>query len=58
MKDPIDHLKNLSLQESIITEEEFAEIDLEIEATIAEAVKFAEESPEPDLDSIYTNIYA
>lgn len=58
VKDPIDHLKNLSLQEDILTEAEFDEIDQEVESIINEAVKFAEESPEPDLDSVYTNIYA
>jgi pyruvate dehydrogenase E1 component alpha subunit len=58
VKDPIDHLKAISLEEGLITEEDLARIDEEVEAEIEEAVRFAEESPLPDIDSMYENIYA
>lgn len=57
-QDPIEKFKDLTLRDGIITEAQFDEISKEIESTIADAVKFAEESPEPDLDSIYENVYA
>ena len=58
MKDPIDTFKTMSLNEGLITAEEIDRIDEEVNDTIDEAVRFAEESPEPDLDSLYDNVYA
>ena len=58
LKDPIDRLKNLSLEEGLITQNEIALIDNEVGSAIDEAVRFAEESPDPELKSLYDHVYA
>ena len=58
LKDPIDRLKNLSLEEGLITQDEIALIDNEVGSAIDEAVRFAEESPDPELESLYDHVYA
>jgi pyruvate dehydrogenase E1 component alpha subunit len=58
LKDPIEHFRFVSLQDGLITEDELTAISVEVEATVDEAVRFAEESPEPGLDSLYDNVYA
>ena len=55
-RDPIDHVKML-LQAAKATEEELKAIDNEIKAIVAEAVQFAQESPEPDPSELYTDVY-
>ena len=57
VKDPIERFKTMSLAEGLITQEEVAEAERETADTISEAAGFAEESPEPDLDSLYENVY-
>ena len=57
-RDPIEIFKALSLEEELIDSEEISAIDGEVEATIGEAVRFAEESPVPDLDARFDNVYA
>ena len=55
-RDPIDHVKML-LEEAKATEDELKAIDNEIKAIVAEAVQFAQESPEPDPSELYTDVY-
>ena len=55
-RDPIDHVKML-LQAAKATEDELKAIDNEIKAIVAEAVQFAQESPEPDPSELYTDVY-
>ena len=57
-KDPIETLKVLSLEEGLMDEEKISAIEEEVAATIGEAERFAEESPEPDVDSLLDNVYA
>ena len=56
-KDPISSFKNLALSEGLIDEAEIARIDAEVEATVEEAVRFAEESDDPSPESLYENVY-
>ena len=56
--DPIERLKELGLGEGLVTESELALIDEEIAERIEEAVRFAEESPVPTPEELYTNVYA
>jgi pyruvate dehydrogenase E1 component alpha subunit len=44
--------------EKILSEEEWKDMIQRISAQIEEAVAFAEESPEPALSELYTDIYA
>ncbi|SHE83780.1 pyruvate dehydrogenase E1 component alpha subunit [Marinitoga hydrogenitolerans DSM 16785] len=57
-KDPIVSFKELLKENNIISEEDFLEIDKQCKKIAKDAAKFAEESPEPDLDELYTDIYA
>ncbi|EHN77154.1 alpha subunit, partial [Streptomyces coelicoflavus ZG0656] len=54
-RDPIDHVKTL-LAAANATEDELKAIDNEIKAIVAEAVQFAQESPEPDPSELYTDV--
>ena len=56
-KDPISSFKDLALSEGLIDEAEIARIDAEVDATIDEAVRFAEESDEPGPEALYENVY-
>ena len=55
-RDPIDHVKML-LDQAGATEDDLKAIDAEIKAIVAEAVQFAQESPEPDPSELYTDVY-
>jgi pyruvate dehydrogenase E1 component alpha subunit len=55
-RDPIDHVKAL-METARVTEDEIKAIDNEIKAIVAEAVQFAQESPEPDPSELYTDVY-
>ncbi|KLO21460.1 pyruvate dehydrogenase E1 subunit alpha [Marinitoga sp. 1197] len=57
-KDPIISFKELLKENNIISEEDFLEMDKQCKKIAKDAAKFAEESPEPDLDELYTDIYA
>lgn len=57
-RDPIASFKEKLMEENILTEDIFLKIEKRIDVEIAEAVKFAEESPEPSLDTLETDIYA
>lgn len=56
--DPITRLANFVLERGLVTQEELSSIDKEVQAEIDEAVKFAEESPEPDPSELHRYIFA
>ncbi len=56
--DPIEQFKAFARGEGLITDDEFAEIDAEVATTIEEAIQFALNSPEPDMDTLFDNIYS
>jgi pyruvate dehydrogenase E1 component alpha subunit len=56
--DPIDHLRQTMLDDKINTEEELKEVDREIKGIIADAVEFAQDSPEPQPEELYTDVLA
>ena len=58
INDPIDRFKALVLEDGLITPQEIEQIQGEVATTIAEAIEFAKDSPFPDVDSIYDNVYA
>ena len=57
MRDPIELVKARILKDKIATEDELSEIDAKIKDQVAEAVKFAEESPFPDASEAFKDIY-
>jgi len=57
-KDPIKRFESYLIENKIYTEEEIKEIEAQAKKDIEDAVKFAEESPYPSLDTIMDDIYA
>ncbi|WP_282008542.1 pyruvate dehydrogenase (acetyl-transferring) E1 component subunit alpha [Brevundimonas aveniformis] len=55
-RDPIDHVKHL-LDQAGAKEADLKPIEDEVKAIVAEAVQFAQASPEPDPSELYTDVY-
>ncbi len=55
--DPIDQLRKLLLEHGWATEAELKEIDREIRAVVNEAARFAQDSPEPPAEELWTDVY-
>jgi pyruvate dehydrogenase E1 component alpha subunit len=49
-----EHMK----KQKMLDDQEIQKIDEEVTAQVEEAVKFAEESPEPDPKDLYRDVYA
>lgn len=58
INDPIDRFKTLAIGEGLITAGDLEEIDSQVAEEIDEVVRFARESPFPELDDLYKNVYA
>jgi hypothetical protein len=56
-RDPIQAFAKRLQDEGVVSKEQFEEFDEKAIATVDEAVKFADESPFPDLDSLYDDVY-
>ncbi len=56
-EDPILRLQGVLLEKQIVTETEVEEMEKEAKTTVLEAMKFAEESPWPDLISLEEDVY-
>ena len=54
--DPIDCLRDRLLDEGILDESGFKEIDKKIKAKVIDAAKFAQNSPEPHPDELWTDV--
>jgi pyruvate dehydrogenase E1 component alpha subunit len=57
-KDPIRIFADLLARVGILSQEQLEEMDAEVKRVSEEAAEFAENSPEPDVDQLYTEIYA
>lgn len=56
--DPLSNLRTFALEESIMDVSDFDRMDKEARATVDEAVRFAEESPEPAPDALFDHVYS
>jgi len=56
-RDPIKAFADRLLDENVLTEEDVERFDQQAIEAVDEAVRFADESPFPDLDSLYDDIY-
>lgn len=56
-QDPILFVKEIIEKNKFATEKQFEEIAARVKETVAESVKFAEESPEPEASELYKDIY-
>jgi pyruvate dehydrogenase E1 component alpha subunit len=57
-KDPIEVVKASILKQKYAAETWFDEVEAKIDAIVAEAVEFSENSPYPDGSELYTDVYA
>ena len=57
-KDPIPHYSNFLLENGLASKEEMEAIDRQVQEELAEAVRFAEESPMPTPESVVQDIYS
>jgi pyruvate dehydrogenase E1 component alpha subunit len=56
-RDPIETFKRRLVEEGVIGEDDARKIDEEVVAEVDAATEFADQSPFPDLDSLYDDIY-
>ena len=56
-RDPIQAFGRRLVDEDMLQQEEVERLDEEAIETVDESVKFADQSPFPDLDSLYDNVY-
>jgi pyruvate dehydrogenase E1 component alpha subunit len=55
-RDPIESLRAQALAAGLMSEAEIKAMDQEVRAIVVEAAEFAQQSPEPDLKELYTDI--
>lgn len=56
-RDPLDNLKRYILDNKVAKEDELKKIDKDIRDNLAEVVEFCKNSPQPDLDELFTDVY-
>ena len=56
-RDPIEAFSKRVKDEGVLSDKDIERMDKQAMETVDEAVKFADESPFPDLDSLYDDIY-
>jgi pyruvate dehydrogenase E1 component alpha subunit len=56
-RDPIEQVRGTIMDNNILTEDEIKEIEAKVKKQVAEAVKFAEESPWPDGEDAFKDVY-
>ncbi|MCB9928517.1 MAG: pyruvate dehydrogenase (acetyl-transferring) E1 component subunit alpha [Alphaproteobacteria bacterium] len=54
--DPIEGLRAKALKAGLIDEDAFKAMDQEVRSVVAESAEFAQQSPEPDVAELYTDI--
>lgn len=57
-KDPIRVFADLLAEAEVLSQQELEEMDEEVKRISEEAAQFADDSPEPSLDELYTDVYA
>lgn len=57
-RDPIKIFTTTLKEQNILSDKDVSEVEAQVKEQIERAVRFAEESPEPDPSELHTNIYA
>jgi len=57
-KDPVKRFEQVLLAQGLLTQEDIHRVQIEADAEVAEAQRFAEESPEPPPEDAFNAIYA
>ena len=55
-RDPIDNLRHTILEAKHADEEALKDLDKEIKSIVTAAAEFAQQSPEPDPEELYTDV--
>lgn len=58
LQDPVQILKNKMVQQGVFSDQEYIELDSTAKRLCEDAVKFAEESPEPSEEALYQDVFA
>lgn len=58
VRDPIGKLAKYLLEQNLVTEGDLEEFKQKVQATVDDAIKFAQESPEPDPSELYRFVFA
>ncbi len=56
-RDPIDRFKGLILSDGLLSDDDMDRVAEEVDKAVKEAVQFAENSPDPRIDTVYENVY-
>jgi pyruvate dehydrogenase E1 component alpha subunit len=56
-RDPIDHVKALLLERGLADEDSLKQLDKEVRDIVVASAQFAQDSPEPDVSELFTDIY-
>ncbi|MEO1549907.1 MAG: pyruvate dehydrogenase (acetyl-transferring) E1 component subunit alpha [Pseudomonadota bacterium] len=56
-KDPINHVRDMLVDGKHASEADLKDIDKEIKAVVNDAAQFAQDSPEPALEELWTDVY-
>jgi 2-oxoglutarate dehydrogenase complex dehydrogenase (E1) component-like enzyme len=56
-RDPIENFKDRCVDEGVLSDDDFKKLAEEAQHEVDEATEFADQSPFPDLDSLYDDIY-
>ena len=56
-RDPIDRVRQQLIDGKHASEEKIKQVDNEVKAVIADAAEYAQQSPEPDLSELYSDVY-
>ena len=57
-RDPLITVKTEILEKKYADQKWFEEVEADVKKQVEDSVKFAEESPEPDVSEIYKDVYA
>jgi pyruvate dehydrogenase E1 component alpha subunit len=57
-RDPIELLAHRMRDLGLLDDDRLAELEADVAAEVADAVQFAEDSPEPDADQLWADVYA
>jgi pyruvate dehydrogenase E1 component alpha subunit len=56
-KDPISNMRRQMLEEDLLSEKEIQALESEVDQVLDEAVRFADESPFPEPEALFENVY-
>ena len=57
-RDPISTFRDRVIDEGVMSSDEIDEIDEEVQGEVEKAVEFADQSPYPELEALYDNLYS